>query len=1269
MRNVTGALVSLVQSGFYEIHVDWLVERATSPTTSVLQSYSSFGGTNWIGPWSFSGNIDQPTVSGSLSLFRESGGLSLSPLLVGSILNQDGSASYSPALDMWREIECRIAVCPRGSSPNAYNPALDTWGPGDWMTVFQGLTGRIEMESNPIKVHFRGRLAYALDTQILDAFPVGSDEGEGTPVEVVMQEIADREVPGRYIITPDPGAPGFNIRRGNVEPQLVYEAWQGLVQQFAWRLEERWSHIAKEFRPTLYQPDRDATVPLYSIGPSQYIDKTELNIEPQGLRTLVRGVATDKDSGLRITSQLPAPEDVPTDPLILKYGKLAMQLAESRASAIDTQAELDDYVAAAYADVSVPPISHSLELFCVPWVELGDYVRLLQNGVHYDQDQDVAIIGWTHSSNGPGRVRTSLRFSGKPKGAYLGWQRVGAELAGFNARETSDPALLDIYSFGEVVGSRTARQVTIGGTCGAAVDTVWVYDVSLPLPITSEPRAALYASAPIIKQLAGSGSADFSYVVNVPPRGQKRFVLCVPRGTDLTPGKPQFWTQDAVDQPPSIRLVSQAQGSTTAFADISIEPSDPQGRGGFVRVWTNKSSPNHADPTLVPDVLYLAAPVRLFSTNQFDNGTYPLDEIAVHAGRGKKVYAEYINDEGVSSGPQVFDLQGYGTVVDPGDGLAAGVIDSLDLFGTDFRPIQYLAALPATADGPANPWVVLTTDPLRRLYRWNTATSTYTTAATGSDLAIASVAADRISVANLAALAIDTGVLSAGLQQNAVSSPTAAIRLSAGYAIPGTVTRHLDLAASGTAEFLKHPKLSLKANGDATFGGTLTVGGGAALNSSPNVNTLEAWSLSGTPATIQTITDGVAGNTSLRGGPTASTAIDIRSVPVDAAKTYRLRGWARRSSDSNGRFTLGLVLRAADGTQIAGDNASYWITAAMAVAVPTTFTEYTITFGAGTARPFPSNARTMALGVVLNHLAATTGWTEVQDPRLEEVIGPSSSFAIGYSPLAGSQVQRATAAPTTRADGSALRAGDVWINTTSGQGDRPSTWNGSAWVGTDTVITPGRISTTTLSAIVADLGQINSGLMQNDASTPTAAIRLASAYTLPGTATRYLDLAASGGGAFLKHDLLELTGAGGGKFSGELSLKIGGAGKVTFRDGSDVQFGELYSFSDGGLPSIGIDLSTENMLTIYRVDTNQKGAFQNGRLEINGDNTGLPALEVYGQFVKLGQNEFNANSGLAVGETALMLVHNNGSGTFAKRVSAGAANSGGAGFRMLVIPN
>lgn len=81
-----------------------------------------------------------------------------------------------------------------------------------------------------------------------------------------------------------------------------------------------------------------------------------------------------------------------------------------------------------------------------------------------------------------------------------------------------------------------------------------------------------------------------------------------------------------------------------------------------------------------------------------------------------------------------------------------------------------------------------------------------------SHLTADSVDASKINVSELSAIVANLGTVVSGLINNS-TSPTRGIRLGSTDVKPGTWTHYLDLAASGSAPFLKHGDLELRADG------------------------------------------------------------------------------------------------------------------------------------------------------------------------------------------------------------------------------------------------------------------------------------------------------------------------------------------------------------------------------------------------------------------------------------------------------------------------
>lgn len=236
------------------------------------------------------------------------------------------------------------------------------------------------------------------------------------------------------------------------------------------------------------------------------------------------------------------------------------------------------------------------------------------------------------------------------------------------------------------------------------------------------------------------------------------------------------------------------------------------------------------------------------------------------------------------------------------------------------------------------------------------------------------IAAGAVTTAKMTADTIDGSVITTG---TLAANKIAANSITAGQIATGAITTD-ELAA-----------------GSVTASKIVLVGRGAALNADPSCGDITAWTTySGAPI-IATITDGAVGRTSLRSQTGFGAAFySAEKIPVDANKVFRLKGVVRASSTpaANGLFYLGICLFDANDVIIPGSGTFWWYMTA-GITPSTAWTTYAGTFGLGTAKPFHANAKSMAVVVLLNN-GPTTGYHEIQDVRIEEVI-PASLIVDG----------------------------------------------------------------------------------------------------------------------------------------------------------------------------------------------------------------------------------------------------------------------------------
>jgi hypothetical protein len=161
------------------------------------------------------------------------------------------------------------------------------------------------------------------------------------------------------------------------------------------------------------------------------------------------------------------------------------------------------------------------------------------------------------------------------------------------------------------------------------------------------------------------------------------------------------------------------------------------------------------------------------------------------------------------------------------------------------------------------------------------------------------------------------------------------------------------------------------------------VGGGGALNQDPDTVDATAWTYySDSRFSIATITD-TPGITSVM--RSSAGAGGVRSAVAQLHVRHGQdvsRPLPRAKRGRNGAFFLLVDLRDASDRSAA--------TAVLALpgaggTIPSSFTQYERKFGANTDRPFPANARTMAVGAILNY-QGSAGYHEVTDILIEECV-------------------------------------------------------------------------------------------------------------------------------------------------------------------------------------------------------------------------------------------------------------------------------------------
>lgn len=697
MRIVSSPRLALLNSSKLNFYAKALVEDGDG----ILRDCNSILGIDFFDGATWTENIDQPVASGTITLRREgiiSGTvISLSPSMTASPANHKADTTYSPILAAGRRVQILVAWTVPDVAPVS----------GDWMLVFDGKIDTVNWKGQDsiVTLDVRDRGGWLQDT-FIENVKTYSDT-TGIAVELVMQQILNDNPQSKLgaVTLYTPTSPGWNIRAFSQDQKSVLDALRDLAQQIGWDVRYIWRESSGAFELTFSQPDRAKSVADWTLGPDQYVDVSDLKQADANVRNRIRVRATSP-TGTPITSLQVSNSSV------LKFGERYMEVNEEATSNIDTQGEADAMASAMLSDLSDPIADQEIENYLYPPAQLGDLGKWLANGKQYDADQNFAVIQVKHEFSKDKR-RTYIQSRGVVAGAFNAWLLLENK-DGAGAGSGVDPTTLVLKDWKEI--RRTATDITFGFTASPAVTKIALFQFTQPADATiAWPDGT---TAPF-KWLTPDTT---EITVPFPPDGNTTYLSVEPysdAGGVLTRGEVVQQRVFASNAKPSITNEAQQTAISGLFTAVSFDVVDAKLLGGTVKAWTNRGSEDSADSSAAPDgtVAVAATPSHLDATTVFTKGDGTtatlLANIPVHPGRGKRIFFEFINTQGTSSGIVAINLLSMGGIIDETGNIIDGTIKAASQFAAAIQPVQLLGSLPAgAADGTV---VLLSSD--GQLYR------------------------------------------------------------------------------------------------------------------------------------------------------------------------------------------------------------------------------------------------------------------------------------------------------------------------------------------------------------------------------------------------------------------------------------------------------------------------------------------------------------------------------------------------------------------------
>lgn len=402
MRSLSTTEQMLLASEGYSVRLRVTVKDASGSDVEL----TNFEGRDWVQSVDISNDVDQPVSEATVTLVGHEDELNLSPSVAASKINRPGGV-FQERLGVNRQIAIEVGIAPEHGGDPDY-----------WHALFVGDVDEFDLPSDGVSSQIRLRcrdLGGRLQRRWLERTgqpPTGTELAVNLyqterAVEDVMQEILGDWGPGGITLQV-PVSPGWEIPNGTWEPEMtnVLEVLRSLASRIGWDVRYRWvgDETTGSYQLQFYEPPRGKTTPDMTLGPDQYFAISRFATSLIGIRNKIEvfyrtSANEDDDVVVSVVEQDLASQAT--------YGLLYSSIGENDTTGITNSTRATQLASAVLSDLKNPRADFSATAMFLWNVELYDLIRFSPNGLLFDADQDLAVVGYRHHIS-TDRVETEI---------------------------------------------------------------------------------------------------------------------------------------------------------------------------------------------------------------------------------------------------------------------------------------------------------------------------------------------------------------------------------------------------------------------------------------------------------------------------------------------------------------------------------------------------------------------------------------------------------------------------------------------------------------------------------------------------------------------------------------------------------------------------------------------------------------------------------------------------------------------------------------------